>query len=213
MSVKISHLIDSEIIQGLEDERIDLDVKRLDGSEGDYSWGDYAIKRIDIDDLIKYDASGKLWREINQIKAISFRTIVLVRGDLNNIEMPQTRNEIISIISRIMIQFKIPIIVLNSNESEICFVSELYSLSGRESSKKDIKKVSIDPYINVVGNIPGMSMASAVELKKMYTVHEVFNLGYEDFVAIEGMGEKRAKRIIDFIHEEKPKLGMEYVSN
>jgi DNA excision repair protein ERCC-4 len=169
--------------------------------------GDYIVapetivERKSIKDLMASVFDGRLYDQCNRLKENFEHPIVLVEGNVDEIE-EITDNPLIfyGALSRVTLEFKIPIIHTPSASHTAKLLVALCSKKDGPSGPylKKIKKSSNleTQQLSTLCSLPGIGEKFAVRmLEKFGTPLKVFSATTSELAKVEGLGESRAKKI------------------
>ena len=169
--------------------------------------GDYIVapetivERKSIKDLMASVFDGRLYDQCNRLKENFEHTIVLVEGNVDEIE-EITDNPLIfyGALSRVTLEFKIPIIHTPSASHTAKLLVALCSKKDGPAGPylKKIKKSSNleTQQLSTLCSLPGIGEKFAVRmLEKFGTPLKVFSATTSELAKVEGLGESRAKKI------------------
>jgi DNA excision repair protein ERCC-4 len=169
--------------------------------------GDYIVapetivERKSIKDLMASVFDGRLYDQCNRLKENFEHPIVLVEGNVDEIE-EITDNPLIfyGALSRVTLEFKIPIIHTPSASHTAKLLVALCSKKDGPTGPylKKIKKSSNleTQQLSTLCSLPGIGEKFAVRmLEKFGTPLKVFSATTSELSKVEGLGESRAKKI------------------
>ena len=169
--------------------------------------GDYIVapetivERKSIKDLMASVFDGRLYDQCNRLKENFEHPIVLVEGNVDEIE-EITDNPLIfyGALSRVTLEFKIPIIHTPSASHTAKLLVALCSKKDGPAGPylKKIKKSSNleTQQLSTLCSLPGIGEKFAVRmLEKFGTPLKVFSATTSELAKVEGLGESRAKKI------------------
>jgi len=169
--------------------------------------GDYIVapetivERKSIKDLMASVFDGRLYDQCNRLKENFEHPIVLVEGNVDEIE-EITDNPLIfyGALSRVTLEFKIPIIHTPSASHTAKLLVALCSKKDGPTGPylKKIKKSSNleTQQLSTLCSLPGIGEKFAVRmLEKFGTPLKVFSATTSELAKVEGLGESRAKKI------------------
>ena len=169
--------------------------------------GDYIVapetivERKSIKDLMASVFDGRLYDQCNRLKENFEHPIVLVEGNVDEIE-EITDNPLIfyGALSRVTLEFKIPIIHTPSASHTAKLLVALCSKKDGPTGPylKKIKKSSNleTQQLSTLCSLPGIGEKFAVRmLEKFGTPLKVFTATTSELAKVEGLGESRAKKI------------------
>ena len=190
---------------------INLEIKTL--PVGDYIVApETVVERKTISDLASSIFDGRLFDQCNRLKEHYQLPILLIEGDINEIE-ELTENPFIiyGAISSVVIDFKIPVIP-TPNASHTAKL--LISMCSRKDVSKGpfIKKIrkSNDlqkQQLSMLCSLPGVGEKTAIRmLKKFGTPLRVLNSSTTELSKISSLGEARAKNIKKLLQSQSKHL-------
>lgn len=169
--------------------------------------GDYivapetVVERKSISDLISSIFDGRLFDQCNRLKENFQFPIILMEGDVDEIEQI-TENPIVfyGAVSSVVLDFKIPVIPTPSASHT---AKLLISMCSRKDATKGpfLKKIkksndSQKQQLTILCSLPGVGEKLAIRmLEKFGTPLNVLAASSTELAKIEGLGEKRAKKI------------------
>ena len=169
--------------------------------------GDYIVapetivERKSIKDLMASVFDGRLYDQCSRLKEHFANPIVLLEGNVDEIE-EITDNPLVfyGAISRVVLEFKIPIIPTPSASHT---AKLLFSMCSKKDGPtgpylKKIKKSSNleTQQLSTLCSLPGIGEKFAVRmLEKFGTPSKVFSATTSELAKVEGLGEARAKKI------------------
>ena len=169
--------------------------------------GDYivapetVVERKSISDLMASVFDGRLYDQCSRLKEHFANPIVLLEGNVDEIE-EITDNPLIfyGAISRVVLEFKIPIIPTPSASHTAKLLVSMCSKKDGPTGPylKKIKKSSNleTQQLSTLCSLPGIGEKFAVRmLEKFGTPSKVFTATTSELAKVEGLGEARAKKI------------------
>ncbi len=169
--------------------------------------GDYivapetVVERKSISDLMSSIFDGRLFDQCNRLKENFQFPIILMEGDVDEIEQI-TENPIVfyGAVSSVVLDFKIPVIPTPSASHT---AKLLISMCSRKDATKGpfLKKIkksndSQKQQLTILCSLPGVGEKLAIRmLEKFGTPLNVLAASSTELAKIEGLGEKRAKKI------------------
>ena len=179
---------------------INLEIKTL--PVGDYIVApEIVVERKTISDLASSIFDGRLFDQCNRLKQHYQFPILLIEGDINEIEeLMENPFVIYGAISSVVIDFKIPVI---PTPNALHTSKLLISMCSRKDASKGpfIKKIrkSNDlqkQQFSMLCSLPGVGEKTAMRmLEKFGTPMRVLNSSTVELSKINGLGEARAKNI------------------
>ncbi|OKY77670.1 MAG: ERCC4-like helicase MPH1 [Candidatus Methanohalarchaeum thermophilum] len=203
--------LNSGVIEELKNYDVEVDVKQLD--VGDYILSkDVCVERKTSEDFVSSIIDrGKrgLFDQANDLIQNYSSPLLIIEGDGIYTSRKVHPNAIRGAISTITVDFKIPIIQ-TKNQKETA--SYLFSISKREQenrskeprlhAKKSSKTLS-EKQEYIISSLPMVGPKTAKNLLKEFkTIRSVFNAEKRDLKKVEGVGEKRAKKIWEILNEK-----------
>lgn len=178
-------------------------------SVGDYVVApEVVIERKSIRDLIASVFDGRLFDQCNRLKKYYKHPVLLVEGDVIEIE-DMTENPLIfyGALSSVILEYNIPVLHTPTAEHTVKLLVAM--CSRKENSKgpliKKIKKSNNiqQQQLSVLSSLPGVGEKIAIRmLEKMHTPLNVLNATSVDLGKIQGLGTARAKKIHSMLHKQ-----------
>ena len=195
---------ESGVVQELVSRGYFVELKSLD--VGDYIVGEWVIERKTVKDFVESISDGRLWDQLEKLSKVE-KKILIIEGEENMYLLSNlSPNYIRSIILKILLNYKIPIL-WSKNYKDTANYLELLS-DGKESKiikMKKKKKSKEEIYIEILKTIPGIGENLAKKLVEKFG--NLYNIIHAPLVELERiLGEKRAKLLKEiFEGEEKDK--------
>ncbi len=197
----------SGIIEILKRTGLDVTIKRL--LYGDYLIdGQLVVERKTANDFAASVMSGRLFRQIRELKKIPLRVVLMVEGNLyrtkHAIEPDAVRGALISISAA----WQVPVIFSASMQDSVTLLrtiaaqletsQEVVSLRGGYRPKRLINK-----QLFILQGLPGVGARLAIKLLYHFRdVAHVFSASSEDLIKVDGLGPVKARRIRDVLDVE-----------
>ncbi len=195
----------SVVIKELMNKDVELGFERLE--IGDYICSDQiVVERKTGDDFIKSILDKRLFSQTKVLVASCAKPVMILEGDFNLFSSSLHPHALAGALTSLAADFRLPIIH-TQNQKETAEI--LFSLARREQEER---KRSIS-----IGKRKGIGLKSQLEeaiaalphvdhkissrlLKRFGSIKEIMNAKLEDFFEVQGVGEKIASDIIDFIY-------------
>jgi len=166
------------------------------------------VERKDANDYLSSIADGRLFAQTHQLSSRYEIAFVCVIGNIDYaIRMREFRKEavigsIISIALRRNFGRVIPLFF--KNEVEFCYalksINRMVESGNLKTRPRIIKKGCIDDQIAMLTAIPGIGEEKARRLlEKFGSIQRIVNASVFELMRVEGIGEKQAKIIYDFV--------------
>ncbi len=195
----------SVVIKELMNKDVELGFERLE--IGDYICSDQiVVERKTGDDFIKSILDKRLFSQAKVLVASCTKPLMILEGEFNLFSSSLHPHALAGALTSLAADFRLPIIH-TQNQKETAEI--LYALARREQEER---KRSIS-----IGKRKGMGLKSQLEesiaslphvdykissriLKHFGSIKEIMNAKLEDFFEVQGIGEKIASDIIEFIY-------------
>jgi len=166
---------------------------------GDYVVGDVVIERKSFDDFSQSIIDGRLFQQALALKDAP-KPLIIVEGEGS----PRVgRRAFIGAVLSLMLEYRIPII-FTRDPSETAKIIELIAKKERKSPRivKAKPKGEIASRIAFLSMLPGVNETLATRLlRKFGTIRNVINASPGELMTVEGIGEKKATRIREFVNK------------
>ena len=184
----------------------DLIIKSKQLKVADYLVSDrLAIERKSGNDFIQSIIDGRLFKQAKELKQNFEKPLILIEGEIFGIRKV-TDNAIRGALTSLILDFNIPIIQTRNQEETI---ETLLMLAKKEQfdNKREISLRGEKTAMNIeeqqqfiIESLPGIGPSMAKSLLKHFkSVKKIFNASKQQLKEVEGIGEKRAKEIINTI--------------
>ena len=192
---------ESGVVQELVSRGYFVELKSLD--VGDYIVGEWVIERKTVKDFVESISDGRLWDQLEKLSKVE-KKILIIEGEENMYLLSNlSPNYIRSIILKILLNYKIPIL-WSKNYKDTANYLELLS-DGKESKiikMKKKKKSKEEIYIEILKTIPGIGENLAKKLVEKFG--NLYNIIHAPLVELERiLGEKRAKLLKEIFEGEE----------
>lgn len=188
--------------------------KQLD--VGDYICSDrVGIERKSTSDFLSSIVDSRLFDQVKSLSESYPNPLMILEGDVEELYTKRNihPNAINGALSSISIDYRIPILWSMDTEHTAALI---FTIAKREQVKegravaiRGEKRVFSTPQQQefLVAGLPNVSTVLAKRLLDEFgTVKDTFNASQENLTNIEGIGEKKAKNIIDILHAKyKPR--------
>lgn len=195
---------DSGVMQILYEMNVLLELQNL--HVGDYIVGEYIIERKSFIDFINSIIDGRLYSQLNSLKEVEDKKPILILEGDEDILIDTTLHEnyIKSIILKIILEYKIPIIRTKDfieTAKYIYLLSQESYLNARlPQFQKNIKSLD-DVKLEILKTIPGIGENLAKKLLNRFkSLKNIFNANKVELEKI--VGEVKADRIKKIYEEE-----------
>jgi len=199
------------IVEMLKSMGVEVQRKRLSVADYLITYSSYAIavERKDADDYVNSIADGRLFDQLYRLTRLYELSFICVIGNVDFYRM--RRDAFIGSIVSIALKSRGSVVPLwVKDEKDFCLV--LKSLNrqvegGRiKATPRIVKKASIDDSVAMLMAIPGVGVEKAKKLLERFgSVFRVVNATIPELMRVEGIGEKQARRIYDFVRGRRVK--------
>ena len=199
-------------------ESLGIKVERRQLEVGDYLINDIVIERKTASDFLNSIYSGRLYTQLKHLRESSSRPLLVIVGriprirwikdkegrlipkGLNYKEKAKRRDLFYTNLAISYLSFSIPVIYLRDQSEFISLVFSLYkrSFSEKRSTipvKIKEKSKTEDYKLLVFCSLPGIGGKLAKRLSREYTLRSFFSLTEDQLREIEGIGDKKARRL------------------
>ncbi|MHA1205049.1 MAG: DEAD/DEAH box helicase [Candidatus Heimdallarchaeaceae archaeon] len=207
---QVSIIVDSReknstIVKHLINKGVSISFSKLDF--GDYVCSDHVIiERKEKSDFINSIMDKRLFSQVKQLVEVCSNPIIILEGDFSIFKTSLHPHATAGAIASIATDFKIPIIYTNNQEET---AEILYAIAKREqierkrsisiSMKKGIGlKHQLEQTLTTFPNVD-YRIAKRI-LKKFGSLKQVVNAKREEFIEVQGIGEKIADELIEYIY-------------
>ena len=199
------------ILESLKRLGVETEVSFLEA--GDYLVGDILIERKTPTGFVSDVRSMRLWSELDKLKrCIDVKPILVIEGSLSLIEKitKWSPSQVLGILNSIIIDWKIPAIILPSRRWFVIYLRQLDKRAeriGKERPhplrmKEKVENIS-DRIRFVVEGLPNVSGARAINLLRRFkTIKALANASLQELQSVEGIGEKIARDIYMVLNTE-----------
>lgn len=190
--------------------RMDVDVTEKQLLVGDYVASErICIERKTVSDFIGSMLNQRLFRQMEELSANYESPLVIMEGDPERLFLERSvhPNAIRGALSSIALDYRIPIIWTYSTMET---ANQIYWIAKREQNGKKTelpvraeKRLCSIPAQQefIISGLPHVSnVLSRRLLDEFGTIGAVFSAGKEDLMRIEGIGDKKAQKILDIIN-------------
>lgn len=200
----------SLVIKHLEDSGVNVRPKQL--KVGDYIASDrVGIERKSIPDFLQSITNQRLFKQLGSLTESYEKPLLILEGDPGLLFMDNGMhpNAIRGALASVSIDYGVPIIWSPDSKGT---AEQIHRIAYREQFKKDrglqirVKEKCHDLARQqefIIAGLPHVSNTLSKRLLEEFrTVKKVFMGRKERFMRIEGMGEKKAKRIWELLNKE-----------
>jgi Fanconi anemia group M protein len=181
----------------------DVEIKQL--AVGDYVLSErICIERKTMNDFIDSIIKKRIFDQIVRLKEAYEKPVIVIENE--EFERKFNMKALYGAIACILVDYNIPVIKTDSRE-ETSFI--IYSIACREQlkNKREVALRGKKPKMElkewqqfIVEGLPDVSAVLAKRLLSRFkSVRNVMNAGIEDLKQVEGIGEKKAKKIADVL--------------
>lgn len=206
--------LNSGVIEELNKREVDIEIEQLE--VGDFVLSSsVCVERKTTDDFLSSIIDrGKrgLFDQLTELNTNFDSPLLVLEGQGLYTSRQVHPNTIRGAISTISIDFRIPIIKTENAEETAGY---LYSIAKREQEEKKKRtrfhakkssRTKKEKQEYIVSALPMIGPKTAKTLlSKFGTIKEIVNAEKRDLLKIEGIGEKRANKIVDILTEKYPK--------
>lgn len=184
---------------------------------GDYLLSDkVAIERKTVQDLVASIFDGRLFKQVSALKQAYERPILLIEGDLSDIEKLTNRpRAVIGALTAVAVGFALPILYAGDKRQTAEYIYTIASrLHRRGESRQPITPPKagrvFDERIRVLAALPGVGPTLAERLLKRFgNLRNVFNASITELMKVKGLNQEKAEAIYMFVNSrymegEKP---------
>jgi len=192
------------IVEMLKSMNVEAKRKRLDVADYVITHYNYvvAVERKDANDYVNSIVDGRFFNQIyNLAKSYELSFLCVIgKPDFNRLKKEAFVGSFLSI----ALKTKGKVVPMQvESEKDFCLI--LKSLNkqienGRLEAFPMLKKSKVEDSVTMLTAIPGIGVGKAKRLlNKFGSIHGVVNASISDLMRVEGIGEKQAKRIYDFV--------------
>ncbi len=169
------------------------------------------IERKSADDFVNSIIDGRLFSQLDKLVYTYDIPVLIIEGDLQEVMERRDihENVIRSVLAKIAIEYHVPILWAKSIEDTAQYVSFIAKRQLKEGEKtryvKIIKKPHNDNEVleSVLSSIPQINAKLSQRLlSKFKTLKKIANAKVEQLMSVEGIGEKKAKKIYEVFNKE-----------
>jgi len=198
----------SNVVKHLTIKGIDIEPHQLD--VGDYILSTrIGVERKNVDDFLESLISGKLFKQISQLRDSYSRPVLILEGENLLTKRNISHNAIFGSISSISVDFGVPVL-MTKDEME---TADLLKVIATREQKKDNKVVAVrgeKPQMSLKERqqylIEGLPNVSAVLAKRLLTyfgsVRGISNASEEELMQVAGVGKGIATEIIKVLNSD-----------
>ena len=198
----------SNVVKHLTIKGIDIEPHQLD--VGDYILSTrIGVERKNVDDFLESLISGKLFKQISQLRDSYSRPVLILEGENLLTKRNISHNAIFGSISSISVDFGVPVL-MTKDEME---TADLLNVIATREQKKDNKVVAVrgeKPQMSLKERqqylIEGLPNVSAVLAKRLLTyfgsVRGISNASEEELMQVAGVGKGIATEIIKVLNSD-----------
>lgn len=175
--------------------------------------GDYllsnkvAVERKTVSDLIASIFDGRLFKQVNALKQAYEKPILLIEGDLTDIERLTNRPKaVIGALTAIAIGFELPVLYAGDKRQTAEYIYTIASrLHRRGESRQPITPPKagriFDERIRVLVALPGVGPILAERLLKMFgSLRNIFDASITELMKVKGLTRDKAEAIYTFVN-------------
>ncbi|MBC7128224.1 MAG: hypothetical protein H5T45_00625 [Thermoplasmatales archaeon] len=181
----------------------DVEIKQL--AVGDYVLSErICIERKTMNDFVDSIIKKRIFDQIVRLREAYEKPVIVIENE--EFERKFNMKALYGAIACILVDYNIPVIKTDSRE-ETSFI--IYSIACREQlkNKREVALRGKKPKMElkewqqfIVEGLPDVSAVLAKRLLSRFkSVRNVMNAGIEDLKQVEGIGEKKAKKIADVL--------------
>ena len=173
--------------------------------------GKVGVELKKVPDFVASIIDGRLLEQVRFLKQFFTKSVLIIEGDEDIYAVRKVHaNAIRGMLSSIVLDFGVPILY---TKSSIDTAALLAVMAKREQSKDrdyslhDRKPRSIKEQQEfVVASLPSLGLSNAKKLLEHFSsIKKIVNASKEEIMALEGIGEKTAERLLDIFDEEYEK--------
>jgi len=175
---------------------------------GDYIINDQIIiERKTNDDFVASIMQGRLFTQCARLKKTNYRQMLLIEGDPYATKHAIDRNAVQGAILSVSLSWNIPVIISSDTFDSVKIITRLIMQGEKENflmRRTGYKpKSTKNKVLFFLQGLPQVGPKMALQLiKKFETIHHVISATEQDLLTVEGMGKKKAARIIEFIKRD-----------
>jgi Fanconi anemia group M protein len=200
----------SKIPDLLEENGLKVAMKQL--PTGDYIINDQIIiERKTKDDFVVSILQGRLFVQCANLKRANFRQMLLIEGDPYNSNHAIDRNAVQGAILSVSLSWHIPVIISTDTPDSVNILTRLIKQNDQGNfmmRRTGYKPKSIkNKILFFLQGLPDVGPKMAMLLiKKFGAIQQVISATEQELLTIEGMGKKKAARIVEFINRDREQL-------
>jgi len=198
----------SNVVKHLTIKGVDIEPNQLD--VGDYILSTrIGVERKNVDDFLESLISGKLFKQISQLRDSYSRPVLILEGENLLTKRNISHNAIFGSISSISVDFGIPVL-MTKDEME---TADLLKVIATREQKKDNKVVAVrggktqmslkERQQYLIEGLPNVSAVLAKRLLKYFgSVRGISNASEEELIQVAGVGKGIATEIIKVLNSD-----------
>ncbi|MDD5418048.1 MAG: ERCC4 domain-containing protein [Candidatus Nanoarchaeia archaeon] len=187
---------------------MNAEVVKMSLPVGDYLVADDTIvERKTVSDFISSIYDKRIFTQLECMKKCFDSSVLVIEGDESLCHSKRIHeNGVIGVISKIALDYKIPIIRTAGEEETAKYI---YSFAKRKQNNNnpsfsiDFRKKSKSSRENILVSLPGVGVKIAFKLLKHFgSVENVFMAGEDELIQVSSIGKKKAKQIRKLLTKE-----------
>jgi Fanconi anemia group M protein len=193
------------IIENLKREGIPIKVKKL--TIADYIIGDIAIERKSTNDLYKSIIDKRLFSQLERLKEAYQKAVIILEGEfdtfLYTLQRPET---VLGGIVSIAIDYNINIIYSRDKKDTVNILKMIWRRIYKKRDRKIVLRYkpkimsTEDRLLYIMQGFPGVGEKLARSILRHYgNIRNFATTSLSELITIEGLGEKKAKEIINIL--------------
>jgi ERCC4-related helicase len=196
----------SNVVKNLVIKGASIDPQQL--NVGDYVLSSrIGVERKNVDDYLESLVSGKLFRQIAQLRDAYSRPLLIIEGEGLLTKRNISHNAIIGSFSSIIVDFGIPIITTKDALETANFLHIIANREQREDKKAVAvrgEKIAMSLRERQQFIIEGLPNVSAVIAKRLLdnfgSIKDIVNASEEELRQVNGVGKQIASEILEVLH-------------
>jgi len=194
----------NRIVETLKLMGIEVKRKKLDVADYLVAYSNYviAIERKDADDYLNSIIDGRFFDQMYNMSKSYELSFLFIVGDL---DFGKFRKEaFLGSLLSVSLKTKGKVVPIQvSDEFEFCTALRLLNSqieSGRVKAFPMLRKARVEDSVAMLTAIPGIGVEKARRLlEKFGSIYNIVNASISDLMKVEGIGEKQARRIYNFV--------------
>ena len=193
----------SQVVKELNEKGIRIEIKNL--PVADYVISNrVAIERKSVDDFLESMISGKLFRQLAELKQNYPKPVLLIEGDDIFGRRNISHTSILGSLASIILDYGIPILNTKNHKETADLLTVMLKREQREEKREvalrgDKRTMSIEERQRyILEGLPNVSAVLAKRLLKHFkTIRNIANAEEEDLFQVDGIGKVTAKEIVE----------------